>query len=667
MKILILIIALTISSQIFGQTDRIDQIKIELETMLVDIPGLDETIASNVKDASVTEFLRGLGRDYGINLNVANGINQTLTNSFANARILDVLVLLCKEYSLDIEITGQILAVKRYITPEVIVEKVIREPGVEYNSTTDFLSLELKKDTLSTVAQKITSLSMHNVILSKGLEDLKVSCFIQNRPFDEVIEKMAYANGLIVTKDGNFYVLEKEVNTANNKGKKTPTDAEIEDSPRDYSGITLNVENDLISIQAENEKIADIIYRVSQETLNSFFIYDEPENSISLFLENATYEEFLTYLLRGTGQSFIKQDKVYLIGSENNYDLKTTELVQLKNRTIENVLSSSTSRRASSGSNSSNNNNNSSGQNRNSFAGSSFNSQLFSKDLSVQPFPELNSFIVSGSFPEVETFKTFIQKIDQVVPVVVIEVIIVDVNKNRTVSTGVQAGIGEAPSQSNGQILGGSDNNGLNLNLSTNDINSLINSFNGMGLVNLGHVTPNFYLSLQALETDGVLRSKDNIRLATLNSFPANINVGSEEYYLETTTNVTASAGNNLVTEQQNWIPLQADLSVEIVPVVSGDEQVTLQILVTQSSFTERAGGDNGPFGTVNREFNSNIRVKNGDMIMLGGLEDKTINNSGGGVPILSRIPILRWIFGNRTKSKSKSQLNIFIKPTIMY
>jgi type IV pilus assembly protein PilQ len=61
------------------------------------------------------------------------------------------------------------------------------------------------------------------------------------------------------------------------------------------------------------------------------------------------------------------------------------------------------------------------------------------------------------------------------------------------------------------------------------------------------------------------------------------------------------------------------------------------------------------------------VRVKNGEMIMLGGLEENSNSNSGKGLPLISRIPVLKWIFGNRTKSKTENKLTIFIKPTIIY
>jgi type IV pilus assembly protein PilQ len=57
--------------------------------------------------------------------------------------------------------------------------------------------------------------------------------------------------------------------------------------------------------------------------------------------------------------------------------------------------------------------------------------------------------------------------------------------------------------------------------------------------------------------------------------------------------------------------------------------------------------------------------VKNQETIILGGLEQKRKQDSSSGVPFLSRIPILKWLFSSRTKTDSDSRLNIFIKPTI--
>ena len=61
------------------------------------------------------------------------------------------------------------------------------------------------------------------------------------------------------------------------------------------------------------------------------------------------------------------------------------------------------------------------------------------------------------------------------------------------------------------------------------------------------------------------------------------------------------------------------------------------------------------------------VRVKDQNMIILGGLEESSTTSKGSGVPILSRIPILKWFFSSRSKTVEKTKLVIFIKPTVIY
>jgi len=54
------------------------------------------------------------------------------------------------------------------------------------------------------------------------------------------------------------------------------------------------------------------------------------------------------------------------------------------------------------------------------------------------------------------------------------------------------------------------------------------------------------------------------------------------------------------------------------------------------------------------------------DVVILGGLEEKLKNDSGSGVPFLSRIPIIKWFFSKKTRTDSKTKLSVLIKPTII-
>ena len=167
------------------------------------------------------------------------------------------------------------------------------------------------------------------------------------------------------------------------------------------------------------------------------------------------------------------------------------------------------------------------------------------------------------------------------------------------------------------------------------------------------------------MESQGILRLRSTPQLATLNGNEAKMSIGETQYYLETQNNIIGSQNpQNQVTQQYKSV--NADLALTIKPVVSGDEQITLDITVKQSSFTARIS-NTAPPGQITRDFQSNLRVKNGETVMLGGLEEGTNNDSGSGVPLLSRIPIIKWFFSSRTRAKSRSKLTVFIKPTVIY
>ncbi|WP_233164748.1 type II secretion system protein GspD [Pedobacter sp. ASV28] len=119
-----------------------------------------------------------------------------------------------------------------------------------------------------------------------------------------------------------------------------------------------------------------------------------------------------------------------------------------------------------------------------------------------------------------------------------------------------------------------------------------------------------------------------------------------------------------VVTEQ--FTEVNANLEIEIRPMVSGDDQVTLNIKVNISDFIGNPP-QNAPPPKSTSKFTSLIRAKNEDMIVLGGLERTERTETGSGVPLLSRIPIIKWLFSSREKSDSKVVTLVFIKPTILY
>jgi type IV pilus assembly protein PilQ len=280
-------------------------------------------------------------------------------------------------------------------------------------------------------------------------------------------------------------------------------------------------------------------------------------------------------------------------------------------------------------------------------------------DVQIIEYREQNSLLLSGSDNEVLKAEAFIRSIDKRAPVLSIEIIIVDYSSTHGKITGIEAGLSENAITTIGSVFPAPD-----ITLSSESINSLINRFNGFGWARIGNVTPNFYASLKALETQGIVRIRSTPVLSTINGHRAELSIGKMEYYVEEQSHIYANMGMQTHTTR-TYHPVTADLSITITPLVSGDEQITLDIEVNQSDFTERIS-PNAPPGEVIRRFKSHIRVQNGEMILLGGLEENRKDKISSGTPLISRIPIIKWLFSSRHETDSKTKLNIFIRPTII-
>jgi type IV pilus assembly protein PilQ len=177
---------------------------------------------------------------------------------------------------------------------------------------------------------------------------------------------------------------------------------------------------------------------------------------------------------------------------------------------------------------------------------------------------------------------------------------------------------------------------------------------------------PNFYLSLKALEANGNVNIRSTPRLSTLNGHKAYLSIGETTYYVVTNQNFYGSQIPQ-ASEIKNYQPIDAELSLAIRPLVSGNGEITMDIKVIQSSFNGQKVDKDAPPGINSREFTSIIRVKDQDVVVLGGLEEKVRNDNGTGVPLLSRIPGLKWLFSSRKREDTKKKLSVLIKPTVIY
>ncbi len=728
-SILLICFIFHFGTQTFAQDNsRIATIENQLQLMSVEVPGLLQKVNINVSNTTLLNFLRAVSQVHKININVSEDLNTiNIINGFNDVNVQDLLVFLAKEYQLDIEITGNILSIRRYSPPaEVPLEKEII---INYDITAEVLSTDLSNDPLPKVFRKITKATGKNLLYSPDLNSKNLTLYISNTPFDIAMKKLAETNNLEFTKtrDG-FYEFESiqgvrdHLNSTGRRRSRKNTFYKVIDTLKR-----------VVSVDLKNTPIADVVYNITEDLKLDVFTASPLENAgaVTVKVENITFNDLLVKIFESNAVSqntsainnqenrnntnqaqqnfqnnnslgtsnytFKKEGNVYYFGTENQLSVKKIELVQMMHRSIailgdaeggggyssgfgnNNFVTGGTSFFGNQGTGGLNQQN---GINNRNQRNSNFNrtSQNSSSNTTTQAgsisdiFPatvlegldikidtELNSFVVSGPGARVEKFKNFIKFIDKPVPLILIEVMILEVNRSATVETGVEFGIGKEPAVTEGATFPNA-----NITLGAQTINRIIGGFDGFGSLNLGNVVPNFYMDIKAMETNGNVKILSTPKLSTLNGHKAYLSSGQTTYYAVTSQNIFGSQ-NPQTSEIVNYQPIDAELALEFKPFVSGDGQITLDIQVIQSNFSGNRIAENAPPDINSRRFSSIMRMQANDVAILGGIEQKVKNDSGSGVPLLSRIPIIKWLFSKRKREDSKKKLNVIIKPTVFY
>jgi type IV pilus assembly protein PilQ len=628
-----LILAINVHSQ-NNDDDRFKLLAARLEDYASQNPKIDKQIDISIT-GTLQEFAMAFSKETKINLTIDPTLNQRVVTNFSETKPRDILLYLCRFYNLELAFSGSIISLIPFNAPPKKLQA--KEIQIKFNTYNNTLELNLQNDTLDQVVKKISELTKLNVITSKEASNDMVSGFVGAAEFDEALEQFAKRNELTVTKDKNkYYVIERKPRdgTGNKNNNQQTNNSEANAAKlAKVNDLTVSSKMDSLNdryfkVDARNVSIADIIKQVSQEAREKYFLYAEPTEKTSFTIEDATYEEILRRLLNGTKYTYKKDAGVYLIGDRKLEGIRGAKVLQMKHRTVKDFTK--------------------------------LIPKDFSENIQMQEFIELNSLIISGSPLSIDEFTAFVEQIDKPVPVINIELFIVNVTANTDVKTGLEIGTSDKEVTPGGSVFPGFD-----FTFSSKGINELVRLINGSGVINIGQVKSNFYATLQAVETNGYAKVHSKPRLSTLNGKEANFSIGETRYFkVERTT----LQGNQtpISLQDRTYQSVNADFSVKITPVVSGDEFVTLDIDVKQSDFTGQVAPD-APPAQVSRNFSSNIRIKNREMIVLGGLESKTTSESGKGVPLLSRIPIIKWFFSKRQKSNQKSELLIFVKPTVYY
>jgi MSHA biogenesis protein MshL len=199
----------------------------------------------------------------------------------------------------------------------------------------------------------------------------------------------------------------------------------------------------------------------------------------------------------------------------------------------------------------------------------------------------------------------------------------------------------------------------------------------GAPFYGLAFQSGNFAALLSFLETQGKVQVLSSPRIATLNNQKAVLKVGSDELYVTGVASTTTSTGSTSTSTPSVVLqPFFSGIALDVTPQIGADGQVMLHVHPSISTVSEKQKNINlGSLGsyqlplassTIN-ETDSIVRVKDGQIVAIGGLMSQEQREESSGVPGLASLPVLGpLLFSQRSTVLRKRELIVLIKPSVI-
>jgi len=171
---------------------------------------------------------------------------------------------------------------------------------------------------------------------------------------------------------------------------------------------------------------------------------------------------------------------------------------------------------------------------------------------------------------------------------------------------------------------------------------------------------------LQALREQGNVKVVSQPRILTLNNQPALIKVGTDQSFFSSTVAQGTGGTGNIVTEQIRTVT--SGLVLSVTPQISQDGWIIMDVSPIITRLTETVESPNGSTAPVLEVKQSGglVRVRHGDMVIIGGLIQDQVTNTDRSVPVLSDIPWVGRLFQGTYQAERRTELVIFLMPRIL-
>ena len=292
----------------------------------------------------------------------------------------------------------------------------------------------------------------------------------------------------------------------------------------------------------------------------------------------------------------------------------------------------------------------------------------------IQADTATNSLIITAPEPQYRQLRAVIDMLDQRRAQVMVESLIAEVNADKAAQMGIQWQTATGQSGGNVGIIGTNFNNQISTTIGQGNIigaaggaTALSALGGGLNIGNARQINGTYVLSSLAtfLQQNGEGNVLSTPTLLTLDNEEAKIVVGQNVPFVTgqyTNNNTTNGSVNPFQTVERKDV----GLTLKVKPQISETGTVKLTIFQEVSSVVPNSVGSSTGLITNKRSIESNVLVDDGSIVVLGGLLSDEYAGASSQVPALGDIPVLGWLFKSESRTRSKKNLMVFLRPVVV-
>jgi general secretion pathway protein D len=287
----------------------------------------------------------------------------------------------------------------------------------------------------------------------------------------------------------------------------------------------------------------------------------------------------------------------------------------------------------------------------------------------VQQLLSQNALVVRGTPDQIALAEKLVEDLDKARPEVIVDIAVMQVSKDRSRTLGLSPPTSATVTLQSNLNTTSTTTTGTTTTAGT----TTSGTTNGLNLNTLGNLNAtDFQVTIPSANLSAVMNNSDtkliqNPQIRALDGQKASLKIG-DRVPVATGSFQPGIGGvgiNPLVNTQFQY--LDVGVNIEITPHVHANGEVTLKISMDVSAVTGQSniGGISQPI-IGQRKIEHEIRLKDGEANLLGGIMEDQQTKSLSGIPGLAQIPILKYLFGQTTQDHSENEIIFAIVPHII-